>query len=146
MSLEQELSRIAIALEGIHGILKGRQNNVLAPAVSPAAVSAGIAASSPVASLGGKAPKAASKAAPAGQASATPVKEVDPLLGDNQPAMQEVHAALRQLMENPTKGGMEICKKIMVKNGANAAKPVISSLPPENYAAVLADIQEALMK
>ena len=75
-----------------------------------------------------------------------PAKTAEPapaedLLGvDVKPVTQEeVHAALKAFM---TKYGIEKTKVLMIKNGADQAKPVISSIPRANYAALMEDIRK----
>lgn len=139
MSIEQDLNRIANALEKLSELAAGKM--IAAPA--PAAPGS-------TATLGGKPPKV-TKATPAPAVSAPPAPAEDPITG--QPIEQEatpthtiedVHAHLRTLMETPAKGGVEVCKKLMIKHGANPAKPVISSIPRQNYGKLMAEITEML--
>ena len=109
MSIEESLSRIALALETI--VAKG-------PGEPPPSEAK---------------PRGRPKAAPA------PVVEEDPL-GDG-PAVavtqDQLHAALKGFMD---KNGIDKTKALMIKHGANAAKPVLTSIPAANYAALMAEI------
>ena len=110
MSIEQSLERIATALESI--VAKG-------PSEPPPPSEAK--------------PRGRPKAAPA------PVVEEDPL-GDG-PAVavtqDQLHAALKGFMD---KNGIDKTKALMIKHGAAAQKPVLTSIPAANYAALMAEI------
>jgi hypothetical protein len=108
--LEQQLERIAIALEQI-------ANNTGGVVETPDKKKPG---------------------RPAKTAEPAPAED---LLGvDVKPVTQEeVHAALKAFM---TKYGIEKTKALMIKNGADQAKPVISSIPLVNYAALMEDIKK----
>lgn len=134
MSIEADLNRMATALEEILKALRGSATLAIAPGVkSPAAE-----------------PVKKTKVTPP-----APVVEMDPItgqpvpvnqeaqLGAAQPTLDEVHVQLRLLKDNP-KFGVETCKTLMVKHGADAAKPIISSIPPKNYAAIIAEIGQML--
>lgn len=131
MSIETDLNRIATSMEEIVKTLRSNANPVPRPVASAA-----------VETLGGK------KGRPANPVPAPTVME-DPITGQPMPATQvptavqptldEVHIQLRLLKDNP-KGGIEMCKRVMIEFGADKAKPVISSIPPANYAALIAKI------
>ena len=109
--LEEVLTRIAVALEAI--VAKG-------PGEPPPPSDAK--------------PRGRPKAVPA------PVVEEDPL-GDGPAAVavtqDQLHAALKGFMD---KNGIDKTKALMIKHGANAAKPVLTSIPAANYAALMAEI------
>jgi hypothetical protein len=70
-------------------------------------------------------------------------KEVDPLEDDPgtpTPAaitVDDVHKALREYM---TKNGVEKTKALMIKHGADAKKPILTSIPEKNFAALVKEI------
>lgn len=121
MSIETDLNRIATALEEIVKrvpvVSLGNPGNPAPAAPKPAAVKKE------------KEPKAA------------PTPEVDLLTGEPvaQPTPEDVHAACQAFME---KNGVDAIKALMIKHGANKVKPTISSLKPENYAALIAEAKE----
>ena len=110
MSIEESLSRIALALETI--VAKGP----------------------------GEPPPSEAKPRGRPKATLTPVVEEDPL-GDGSAAVavtqDQLHAALKGFMD---KNGIDKTKALMIKHGANAAKPVLTSIPAANYAALMAEI------
>ena len=115
MSIEQSLERIASALEQI-----------------AAGKTAGCDAPPPAPRKAGRPPKVEAPAAPA--------VEADPLADEPAaPAVsqEEVHKALRAYMD---KNGIDKTKALMIKHGAAAAKPVLTSIPVANYGALMAEI------
>ena len=67
---------------------------------------------------------------------------IEDMLGDG--AKPEEKITLDQLKEvlraHMTKNGTEKTKALMIKHGAAVAKPVISSIPEANYAALLKEV------
>jgi hypothetical protein len=139
MSIEADLNRIATSLEEIVKALRVNHGNTIAPA--PKAAPAGASTET----LGGKKGKG-------GTPQPAAVMTEDPITGQPMPAIQgaqtapqptldEVHIQLRLLKDSQkATGGIEACKKIMIEFGADKARPVISSIPPANYAALIAKI------
>ena len=114
MSIEQSLERIASALERLAG-------NAPVPEIQVDA---------PTAKVGR--PRKAAELAPA--------VEEDPLAlapAEKAVTTEEVRAALQAFM---AKNGIEKTKALMIKHGANAAKPIITTIPEKNYAAVMVEI------
>jgi len=112
MSIENSLERIAVALESI-AASKGNAVPVLAQ----------------------EAPAKKKTTAPV-----TPILDEDPLGGapvENSITMDDIHKALRGYMD---KNKIEKTKELMIKYGANAAKPVLTSIPEKNYAALMKEI------
>lgn len=142
MSIETDLNRIATCMEEILKTVKGNSGQTIGPAapVTSAAPKAGKAAGNANSALGR--PVAAAAQAP----SNTAITE-DPITGQPipaggntaQPTLDEVHIQLRLLKDSP-KGGIEACKKIMIEFGAEKTRPVISSIPPANYQALITKI------
>ena len=68
-----------------------------------------------------------------------PQAGIEDMLGDGAKAEEKI--TLDQLKEvlraHMTKNGTEKTKALMIKHGAAVAKPVISSIPEANYAALL---------
>jgi hypothetical protein len=135
MSIETDLNRIATSMEEIVKALRASHTNT--PAVPQE--------NAPVATLGGKKGKN-----PTPQSA--PAVTIDEITGQAMPAAQaqaaapqptldEVHVQLRLLKDSQkATGGIDACKKIMIEFGADKARPVISSIPPANYAALIAKI------
>ena len=111
MGLEQNVERIAVALENLVELTK------VAMAVP--------------AEDGKK--KKKETPAPASQAG------IEDMLGDGAPkiTLDQVKDALRGHM---TKNGAEVTKALMIKHGANAAKPVVTSIPEANYPALMKEL------
>ena len=67
---------------------------------------------------------------------------IEDMLGDGAKAEEKI--TLDQLKEvlraHMTKNGTEKTKALMIKHGAAVAKPVISSIPEANYAALLKEV------
>jgi hypothetical protein len=135
MSIETDLNRIATSLEEIVKVLRNPSKST--PASNPSNAAN-------VETLGGKKGKGGTP---------QPVSTVveDPITGQPmpttqatvapQPTLDDLHTQLRLLKDSqkPT-GGIEACKKIMIEFGADKTRPVISSIPPANYAALIAKI------
>ena len=64
---------------------------------------------------------------------------IEDMLGDAAPkiTLDQVKDALRAHMR---KNGAEVTKALMIKHGANAAKPVVTSIPEANYAALMKEL------
>ena len=135
MSIETDLNRIATSLEEIVKCLRSNAGNKIAPAAAPVPAA--------TETLGGKKGKSPT-------AQPAPVIYLDEITGQPvpaaqlaatapQPTLDEVHVQLRLLKDNP-QGGIEACKKLMIEFGADKARTVISSIPPANYAALIAKI------
>lgn len=145
MSIETDLNRIAASMEEIVKVVLANSGNKIAPAAPTATSVPASTQGASVATLGGKKGKG-------GTPQPAAVVTEDPITGQPMPAVQaaqtapqptldEVHIQLRLLKDsqNPT-GGIEACKKIMIEFGADKARPVISSIPPANYAALITKI------
>ncbi len=119
MSVDTDLNRIATSLEEIVKHLKslGNPGKELNAAPKPAAVKKEKVVEAP------------------------PLPPEDPLTGEPvvQHTPEDVHLACQAFME---KNGVEAIKALMIKHGANKAKPTISSLKPENYAALIAEARK----
>lgn len=135
MSIEVDLNRIATALEELVKIGRGG----VAPAI----------AASTAAPKGPKTPTPAAQVVSMGKPAiqpkavpvAAPVVDTDPLTGApvtqaEPPTQDAVHQVLQGFME---KNGVEAVKGLMIKYGANKVKPTLTSIPPANYAAVIAE-------
>jgi len=123
MSIEVDLNRIATSLEEIVKHLKSTPVSLGNPGKTEAAPKA-------------QAVKKETKA------SVPPVvaEVVDPITGVGPVAaisQDELHAHLQAFME---KNGVEAVKVIMIKHGASKVKPTITSIPPANYAALVAEL------
>ena len=67
-----------------------------------------------------------------------PAAPIEDILADAPVYTQdEVHKALRAYMD---KNGIEKTKVLMIKFGASAVKPVLTSIPVANYAALMKEI------
>lgn len=134
MSIETDLNRMATSLEEIARFLATHQGSPLLP------VSAITGGTAPTATLGGKrTPKTTPAPAPAiavDEITGQPIAAVE---ATPVPTLDEVHIQLRALKDSP-KGGIEACKKVMIEFGADKTRPVISSIPPANYVALMAKI------
>ena len=115
MSIEQNVERIAVALENLVELTK-------------------VAMAMP-AEEGKKKKKTEAVAAVA--------TGIEDMLGDGAAKPEEkitldqVKDALRGHM---TKNGAEVTKALMIKHGANAAKPVVTSIPEANYPALMKEL------
>ena len=111
MSIEQNVERIAVALENLVELTK-------------------VAMAMP-AEEGKKKKKTEAVAAVA--------TGIEDMLGDAAPkiTLDQVKDALRAHM---TKNGAEVTKALMIKHGANAAKPVVTSIPEANYPALMKEL------
>jgi hypothetical protein len=115
MSLEQSLERIAVTLELIVGHVVGV----------------------------GQAPTPKVKPGRPAKSEALPAAPAEDLLGvDAKPEItqDDIHLALRVYMK---KNALEKTKALMIKHGADPAKPVLSSIPAKSYVALMADIEES---
>jgi len=120
MSIEQNLERIA---NGVEELVKLAKSN-------PAPVALGRP----------KSQVAAPSAAPA------PAPDVDPITGAPVAVVtqEQLHEKLQDYMGKFQIEGPEGVKAIMIKHGANKAKPTITSIPPANYSALVKEIEEKL--
>ena len=118
MTVEQNLERIANGVEELVKLVKS----------NPAPVALGR-------------PKG-QVAAPA----AAPTPDVDPITGAPVAAVtqEQLHGKLQDYMGKFQIEGPEGVKAIMIKHGANKAKPTITSIPPANYSALVKEIEEKL--
>jgi hypothetical protein len=146
MSIESDLNRIATSLEEIVKALRINQGNAIAPpAPTPPSKVASAAGPGGTETLGGKKGKSGTP-----QPAQTVVEDL--ITGQSmpvaqaaqttpQPTLDEVLVQLRLLRysQKPT-GGVEACKKLMIEFGADKDRPVISSIPPANYVALIAKI------
>lgn len=144
MSIEADLNRIATSLEEIVKVVRANSGNRIAPSTNGSVPVSSSPQDPSVATLGGKKGKG-------GTPQPAAVKTEDPITGQpmpaaqlaaaSQPTLDEVHIQLRLLKDSQkATGGIEACKKIMIEFGADKARPVISSIPPANYAALIAKI------
>ena len=118
MSIEQNLERIA---NGVEELVKLAKSN-------PAPVALGR-------------PKN-QVAAPV----AAPAPAEDPITGAPVATVtqEQLHEKLQDYMGKFQIEGPEGVKAIMIKHGANKAKPTITSIPPANYSALVKEIEEKL--
>lgn len=137
MSIETDLNRIATSLEEMVKVMRGNPNPST-PVAIPTAPTPPAATTKKSTSLGGKAPNNAAVTPTTAPVVAQPVEEPPP-----EPSLEDVHMQLRALKDSP-KGGIEFCKKLMIKHGADASKPVISSIPAANYSKLMAEIATLL--
>ena len=107
MNIEQNLERIAVALETLVALAQASE-----------------------------APEKKKKKTEAVAAVATGIED---MLGDGavKITLDQVKDALRAHM---TKNGAEVTKALMIKHGANAAKPVVTSIPEANYPALMKEL------
>ena len=121
MSIEQNLERIA---NGVEELVKLAKSN-------PAPVA-----------LGRPKSQVATPATPA----AAPTPDVDPITGSPVATVtqEQLHEKLQDYMGKFQIEGPEGVKALMIKHGANKAKPTITSIPPANYSALVKEIEEKL--
>ena len=132
MSMDTDLNRIATALEELVKIKRGSHTDTRAQVATVITPATSKPVRSPVASSTATLGKGTAKAV-------EPSPVIDPLTGDAigtaEPITQEqVHLALQGYM---AKNGVEAVKGLMIKHGANKAKPTITSLPATSYNAVI---------
>ena len=123
MTVEQNLERIA---NGVEELVKLAKSN-------PAPVA-----------LGRPKGQVATPATPA--AAPAPAPDVDPITGAPVAAVtqEQLHEKLQDYMGKFQIEGPEGVKAIMIKHGANKAKPTITTIPPANYSALVKEIEEKL--
>ena len=119
MTVEQNLERIA---NGVEELVKLAKSN-------PAPVA-----------LGRPKSQVATPATPA----AAPTPDVDPITGSPVATVtqEQLHEKLQDYMGKFQIEGPEGVKALMIKHGANKAKPTVTSIPPANYSALVKEIEE----
>lgn len=138
MSIETDLNRIATSLEELVKAIRTSATLAIAPAAAKPIVDT-------TATLGGKKGKSGTAQPPQtvteDPITGQPIAAAEATTAAYQPTLDEVHVQLRLLKDSqkPT-GGIEACKKLMIEFGADKARPVISSIPPANYASLIAKI------
>ena len=119
MSIEQNIERIAHGVEELVRLVKS----------NPAPVALGR-------------PGNATPPPPA----AAPAPEVDPITGAPVVAVtqEQLHEKLQDYMGKFQIEGPDGVKALMIRHGANKAKPTITSIPAANYSALVKEIEEKL--
>ena len=120
MSIETELGRIATAVEGLLSLAQQQSGMGAIPE-----------------------PDKKKPGRPAKTAEPTPTPAPEDMFGAEAPKVVTVDELRDHLRAHMAKFGQDATKALMIGAGADATKPVITSIPAANYAALMKKLAEA---